>query len=183
MSRTSILVFPVFLAFLSPASAETVLFNTLGTFTAPDLNNGGVTVTGSDSIHVLQLNGLGIVGGLNDNTVDTVEYIEFSYPIGAIDISYYISFTGNNDNDDTTGDRILEAFAVGGASLGPIFQSGGGGMLPVSSHYGNQPIERFVLTPQGDSFRVGSVTFTTIPEPATATLALVALCLAMKRNR
>ena len=60
------------LTFVVQTQAEiTVDYTNLGpSFQTAALNSGGVTVTGSNLVNVLQGNGLGIVGGISDLDVN-----------------------------------------------------------------------------------------------------------------
>ena len=55
---------------LGPARCGDCRLYSLGTFTTPSLSTGGITVTGSAAVSVLNLNGLGIVGGSFGDSVD-----------------------------------------------------------------------------------------------------------------
>jgi len=83
----------------SHVRAATVSYDSLGTYSTPALNHGGVTVTGSADVYVLNLNGLGIVGGLGDIVVDYLEneYINFSFnSTPANSITYYAQSAGQS---------------------------------------------------------------------------------------
>ena len=62
------------LLFSDNAQGVTVDYRTLGTFATPSLSQGDITVTGSGDVNVLNLNGLGIVGGFTNNTLDGGTY-------------------------------------------------------------------------------------------------------------
>src|SRR5262249_44021681 len=111
---------------MATGNSVTVDYRNLGTFTTPALVQGGVTVTGSADVNVLNLNGLGIVGGTFDDTVDGNEFIDFDFGFGVSGVAYYVNSAGNLNGNGTVGDRTLEAFGVGGASLGRVPQSGTG---------------------------------------------------------
>jgi hypothetical protein len=148
------------------AQGVTVDYLNIGTFQTTELDQGGITVTGSSTVSVLNLNGLGIVGGSSDDSVDGLEVIEFSFNSGsALNLSYFIDNADDTNFDDVFGERTLEAFGVGGASLGEIRQTDIGD-FPVSALFSNVPIERFTLTSFiVDRFRVGSVTYSAVPIP------------------
>jgi hypothetical protein len=134
-------------------------FTTLGTFQTPSLDVGGIVVTGSANINVLNLNGLGVVGGIFDDTIDGSEFLEFSFSAGiALEVSYDVSSAGNQDGDGTAGDAILEAFDVGGTSLGTVAVSGSG-TLDVSGMFGNVPLSAFKVTADVDNHRISKVRY------------------------
>ena len=164
--------------FLSGAHATVIDYTALGTFTTASLNAGGVLVSGSNTINVLNLNGLGIVGGAFNDTVDGSEYVDFSFSgMGsAVNLSYLVTSAGNLNGDGLVGDRFLSVYGVGGGLLG-TFSQNSGGSFNVSGLVANAPIDHIRLQANVDNFRLGSITFTaqavsTVPEPAT--LALVA---------
>jgi len=170
----SLTVVLIFVGFSTPAFPMTIDYRTLGTFDAPTVVQQGVTVSGSANVKVLEFNGLGIMGGSTDNRVDTNEFIEFAFTQAgsATAISYNVTTIGDTDSN-VGGERTLEAFGIGGTSLGTASQSSFD--TAVSSLFGNQAIERFRLTSPGvDSFNVRSLTFTPaaapIPEPSTMLL-------------
>src|SRR4051794_31969208 len=92
MGRVLFLFSAVFVSLISPAAASTV---TVGYATdvpgyAPpgqqelqlaSLTLGGVTVTGSNTLNLLEQNGMGVVGGFNFE-VDDVEWVEFHFDNG-----------------------------------------------------------------------------------------------------
>lgn len=168
---------------LGAAHAATVSYTALGTFTTATVTTGGVTVTGSNTIHVLNLNGLGIVGGAFDNTVDGSEFLDFDFSgLGsAVNLSYFVGSAGNLDSDNVSGTRTLSVFGVGGTLLGNFSQEDTG-LFDVSTLVGNTPIGRIRLQADVDSFRLGEISFDAqrvepapVPAPATAPLLLAGL--------
>jgi EGF-like domain len=131
-----------------------------GTFTAPMLYDDppGVRVTGSNLINVLNLNGLGIVGGVNNNTIDGNEFIDFEFDHASASTQYFVPSAGNQDMDGFVGEAFLEAFDEAGASLGTVAVNDAGvfdlGML----FPGAGRITRFRVTADVDNLRIGSVT-------------------------
>lgn len=167
---------------ISAAQASTINYTTLGTFAVASLNTGGVLVTGSNTVNVLNLNGLGVVGGAFDHTVDGAEYLEFSFAgLGsAINLSYFVFGGGNLNADAFLASRTLSVFGVGGGLLGSFSQNDVGS-FDVSSLVGNAPIDHIRLQADVDNFRPSSITFTAqavaqqVPAPATPALMLAAL--------
>jgi hypothetical protein len=158
------------------AEGETVDFTDLGTFTAPSLTDSRLTVTGSADLNLLQLNGLGVLGGRFDSTIDVTEFVDFTFAAPAIGVSYYVSGAGGLDFD-VLGVRTLTAYGVGGGLLGSVDQKSVG-EYQVSSLFGGVAISRFRLQSQDlefNYFRVASVTFTlapptVVPEPSSLAL-------------
>ena len=93
------------------ANAEQANFQNLGTFTTPSLTVGSVTVTGSNLVNVLNFNGLGIVGGQFDNTIDPGETISFSFADPASNVRVVIGCAAGDRNGDGLLLKVrLEAF-------------------------------------------------------------------------
>ncbi len=162
-----------------------VRFDNLGTVTVPSLQIGNLLVTGSNDVHMLNFNGLGILGGFSDTRVDVHgnEFVTFTFDPGPVEnVTYTLAAAGNFPGGVPPGERILEAFAPGGASLGTVMQHTFDS--EVSSLFGHQPIESFTLTPiNTDHFRVYSVQYG-IPEPGMLTAAgLPVLWAALRRRR
>jgi len=130
-----------------------------GTFTQAMLydNPPGVRVTGSNTINVLNLNGLGIVGGSNNNTVDGFEFIEFEFDHPSASTQYFVPSAGNLDGDMFVGEAVVEAFDQSDVSLGTVNVNDAGGMN-LDVLFPGFRILRFRVTASTDSFRVGSVT-------------------------
>lgn len=150
-------------------------------FQASSYTTGGVTLSGSANVFFYEANGAGIVG--DDNYyVDGSEFIDvFFAPGPVLDVEYFISVAFDDEGDVIFGERVLEAFAAGGGSLGTVWHDHQG-WFSVSSLFGNVPIEGFSLTAPGfDGFRLGAVRFTPaaestdVPEPASLGILAVGL--------
>lgn len=161
--------------------AATVDFRDDGTFVAPSYSEGGVTVTGSGDVHLLNVNGLGIVGGAFDSVVDSGEWIKFSFDMPAENVSYWIASAGQTGGS-TPGKRTIEAFGIGGISLG-LFEEEWAAGTDLSALYGGALIESFILTSEAvTSFRLGTVDFdlvqvSAVPLPAAIPLYASGLAL------
>ena len=143
-----------------PGPRITVDYSNQGTFQAPSLSPGGLTVTGSANINVLNLNGLGIVGGYTSDAVDGAEFIRFSVDSGAASaVSYGVGILGDLDGDGLGGEAMIEAFDASVTSLGVVAISEGG-TKDVSAMFGDEPISAFVVTADGDAFLVRSANYT-----------------------
>ena len=117
--------FVLALSAASPVRAATVDYTALPTQTVLELTSGRVTVTASEVVHNLFNNGLGVVGGWFDDTVDGVEYLTFNFATPALNITYSVTAAFGATSEDV-GLRTLEAFGVGGVSLGEVEQVGMG---------------------------------------------------------
>jgi len=140
------------------AMPVTIDFTTLGTFTSASVVQPGVTVTGSNTVNVLNLNGLGIVGGAFNSRIDGSESITFTFDNPASDVSYLVIGAGNLNADGLVGAATIEAFDSGGISLGtiPVDLTG---VKEVSMNFGNELISKFTVTADVDSILIGTVTF------------------------
>lgn len=143
----------------APGTPVTVDYGNQGTFRTASLGVAGVTVTGSDSVNVLNLNGLGIVGGSFDNDVDGTEWIHFAFSApAAAAVSYHVLAAGNLNRDSVVGAAVLEAFDRTGRSLG-THAVDGAGPIDVSTLFGNTPISAFTATANVDNFRIDQLTY------------------------
>lgn len=135
-----------------------------GTFTSATLYDDppGITVDGSNTINVLNFNGLGIVGGVNSNTIDGSESIEFTFDDPSAATTYFVSSAGNGNGDGFVGAAFLEAFDEADASLGTT-NVNGTGSFDVNALLGtNARITRFVVTANVDNLRISTVTVTPV---------------------
>lgn len=143
----------------SPGAPVTVDYTNQGTFRTVSLAVAGVTVTGSDSVNVLNLNGLGIVGGSFNNDVDGTESIHFAFSApAAAAISYHVLAAGNLNGNGVGGEAVLEAFDHTGRSLG-THAVAGAGSKSVSTLFGNTPISAFTATANVDNFRISQLIY------------------------
>ncbi len=138
-------------------------FTSLGTLTTSELSVGGVTVTADDGVspalvNVLSGNGLGVVGGLFDNAVDTSEALLFEFDACASEVVYHVVSAGNQNGNATVGDSFLVAFDSEGASLGVISVTGTGEHV-VSASFGHQAISAFRVRADIDNLRIDYVTY------------------------
>ena len=144
-----------------PASGTVVVidFTTLGTFTTSALIQGNLSVQGSADVSVLNLNGIGVVGGVFSDTLDGAEYLDFSFNAGCFtQVSYSVPSAGNLNGNATAGDAELEAFDCADLSLGTVAVSGTV-EHDVSALFPNQRISRFRVTADGDTQRIATVTY------------------------
>ncbi len=135
-------------------------YTNIGTFTTAQLfdNPPGVLVVGSNTINVLNLNGLGIVGGVSSNSIDTDEWIEFTFDQPSAATSYFVPSAGNQDLDGFVGECFVEAWDANNMSLGVVPSNGAGGYDLATLFGVATPVTRFRITADIDNLRVGSVT-------------------------
>ncbi len=124
----------------------------------------GVRVTGSAMINILNLNGLGVVGGASNNVVDGAEFLDFTLARPSVATRYFVPSAGNLDNDGLTGEATVEAFDAAGTSLGTRAVDSAGPQ-DLTAKFGGARIKRFKITADVDSFRVGTVTVSPVVCP------------------
>ena len=161
-------------------NANTIDFTKIGSFVIPSLSIGGVTVTGSGNLAILDQNGLGIAQSNGGIAVFEGQFLDFSFASGAaVGIAYFVGACGSNTpfQDTVCGQATLESFGVDGGSLGTAVVNGIG-THNVSSLFADELISRFMVTTDvvsgvpGNSFRITTLTYepVTIPEPRSITL-------------
>lgn len=140
-------------------AVATVDYTNRGTLTAAMLDDDppGVLVTGSGTINVLNLNGLGVVGGNNSNTVDGAEFLDVRFDHPSAATSYFVPSAGNLDGDGFVGEATVEAFDAAGTSFGTAAVNGSG-TQNLATLFPNRRVARFRVTANVDSFRVGTIT-------------------------
>jgi len=156
---------------LIPAGAQnalavtTVTFHDDGTFTTPSIVESGLTVTGSNTLNILNFNGLGVVGGSADFTIDAIgnEFVTFDFSGTATNVIYVNPFAGQVGSScvtcNTVGEAQIEAFDSGGSSLG-IQNVDNPGSKDVSALFGNVPISHFTVTMlDADSIVIKEISF------------------------
>lgn len=123
---------------------------------------GEVEITGSANIHVLNFNGIGIVGGQSDNVIDTAEVMTFTFLNPSSAVVYNVQASNNGNANQTSADGFVEAFDENGLSLG-VMPVNGNGDHDVSAMFGNALITKFTITADGDQQRIGGLNFNSCP--------------------
>lgn len=138
-------------------------FTNQGTFTTEQISESGVTITGSNTLNIKSISGLGVVGGVFDNFIDGDESVTFTFDSPALDVFYFVAVFFNVDLDQFNGEAIIEAFDSNENSLGtqPItsLSTIGSSAIPVSSLFGDVLISKFIVTADPDAIIIGSLTF------------------------
>ncbi|MBW2735354.1 MAG: hypothetical protein JRH20_23465, partial [Deltaproteobacteria bacterium] len=132
-------------------TCSVVRFDNLGTFDQATLEEGGITITASDVIHVLNNGGLGVV----DHMIDGDEWMHISFASPQLGVSYKI--LGGTGPTGSVGAMILEAFDSAGTSLGTK-DVVGTHLQDVSVLFNHAPISAFkVQAHDGGGIRIGSI--------------------------
>jgi hypothetical protein len=140
----------------------TVVFTSMATTQVPSLVLAGLSITGSADINILNLTGLGIVGGGNDISVDGTESISFAFTVPVVDVSYFVNQASNGDGDLFVGESFVEIFDESMASLGS-FPVNGTGWKDVSDLVGGQEqISSFTITADADYLVLDRVEYSSL---------------------
>ena len=158
------------LTFPSLASATTIDYGSFASFTGPPFSSDGMTVTGYSDVAIYP----GVSIGIGDYSISGGEFINFAFDTPAAAVSYNVFQSSTlPPYSYNSGERILEAFGVGGASLGTTNQYGGG-VFDVSAAFGNALIEGFRLTTYTETgFALDRISFesvSAVPLPAALPL-------------
>lgn len=142
----------------SVAATVTRNFDNIGTGLQTTLAYSDLVVSGSADIGVFQANGLGIVGGISNTTIDGSENMTFGFTGPTVDVTYSVSNASNNDADVLTGEAFVEPFDEVGTSLG-VTQVNGIGDMDVSAFATEVPLSSFVVTADVDSHKIARMTY------------------------
>jgi len=149
-----------------PALAEDVHvdFKTQGTVTAPVLEFGVLSISADDgvapaSVYMLNLNGIGVVGGSSDSMTDGSEALHFRFDAAVTGVRYGVFVANNLDGDAFVGESFVEAF-VGATSLG-VVPTHDTGWHDVSAMFGGVAITGFDVRADVDGNRIDQIEFTT----------------------
>ncbi|MBL8857031.1 MAG: hypothetical protein JNL28_00815 [Planctomycetes bacterium] len=145
------------------AASVTVSFSSMGTVTTPMLNFPDGAITGDNGVsaadvHMLNLNGLGVVGGSANTTVDGAEGLHFQFTSVVVDVRYFVQLGNNLNGNGLVGESTIEAF-VGATSLGTV-PVNSTGWKAVSTLFGGVGITRFTVRANVDGVRIGALEYT-----------------------
>jgi len=147
-----------------PAQADVVFidFKTLGTVTTSTLSVDIVDITADDGVapgqvFMLNLNGLGVIGGAADSTTDGSEALHFQFEAPVTGAGYHVGLANNLDLDGKLGEHTLEAF-VGATSLG-VLALDDVGWKNVSEVFGGVAVTSFTVRADVDGNRIDAMRF------------------------
>lgn len=149
------------------AVAETIDFKTLGTFNTASFTQGALTLTAEQSVgvagqlHILNFNGVGVVGGTSDTVVDPGEALLFRFPDGQVTgVTISRSFLRDGNANGQFGETTIEGF-YGTTSRGTATISGFN--ADISALFAGQPLTGFTARAvEGDRLSTVSFTFSAI---------------------
>jgi hypothetical protein len=135
----------------------------MGTSTPAVLNfpDGNVTADNGTSaalVNVLNLNGLGVVGGASNTTADGAEALRFQFSSVVVGVRYHVQLGNNLNGNGLVGESTLEAF-LGATSLG-VVPLNGTGWKAVTTLFGGAPITSFVVRAAVDGVRINLLEYT-----------------------
>lgn len=168
----------------------TISFADDGNFQAATYSEGGVTVSGSNTLNFtdsLLFAGVSVIGG-NDDFVDGAEHLLFFADDNTQFAEFSIAASRFDGNNGLFDGYEVEAFDTTGTSLGSFsdFQDGGIDLdrTDFVSLLGLTEAKSFQISAAGDAFKVGSLTFSVVPEPNAVTILLAfGASLALGRKR
>jgi hypothetical protein len=143
----------------------TIDFAAQGNLRRPRFERPGVSLVGiaelqfSDHTAAEPDAGLGVVGGLFDWSIDSTEFVTFSFTRPATNVTIFLSHALDIDNDGVFGKSTITAFDAAGQQLAPS-DVAGYGKKNVSALFGDGPISKFMVKDDVDGIAIGSLSFT-----------------------
>ena len=142
-----------------------VNFTNMGTVTTPTLSVGPVDITALSSVGgpadvlMLNLNGLGVVGGSADSMTDGSETLRFRFDEPMANVRYTVFVANNLDLDAFVGEAFIEAY-IGDTSLG-VVPTNDTGFHNVSALFGGAAITGFDVQADVDGCRIDTLRYST----------------------
>jgi hypothetical protein len=153
---------PCFFAVYVNAQPQTLYFDNQGTYRTARFQQAGVSVTPEVNLPLLgllNLNGVGVVGGSSDTTLDPGESLLFRFSSPATAVSYFVGWAFNGDGDLSLGEASVEGYGADGTLLG-VAAIAESGPQDISGLFGNTPLSAFrVHTRDNDRQRISAVSF------------------------
>lgn len=160
------------LATSGPVQAQSVVIDlkTLGTVTTFELSIDIFDITADDGaapaeVFMLNLNGLGVIGGASNSTTDGSEALHFEFLVPVVDAAYNVGVANNLDADGFVGEHFLEAFD-GATSLGTIARNGVG-WQEVSDLFGGVAVTSITVRADVDGNRIDGLRYELPPQVQT----------------
>jgi hypothetical protein len=142
----------------------TVDFSTQGSSKLARFDGRGVSVVG---IADLQFSGrdagepdagLGVVGGYWDWSIDSSEFVTFTFTRPATNVKIFVTHALDVNNDNVYGKSTVTAYDAGGQQLGS-FDIAGYGSKNLSALFGDVPISKFMVKDDIDGIAIGALSF------------------------
>jgi hypothetical protein len=146
------------------ADAVTIDFKGLGNANTPALAVQDVVLTADTgtlptNVFMLNLNGLGAVGGSADSMVDGSEALHFDFATLVKGATYTVFVASNLNGNGLVGESTVEAF-VGATSLGVVAVNDTG-PKNVSALFGGAAITSFTVRANVDGIRIDTLSYAT----------------------
>jgi hypothetical protein len=149
-------------SFNAGSGQQTLYFDNQGTYRTARFQQAGVSVTPEVNLPLLgllNLNGVGVVGGSSDTTLDPGESLLFRFSSPATAVSYFVGWAFNGDGDLSLGEASVEGYGADGTLLG-VAAIAESGPQDISGLFGNTPLSAFrVHTRDNDRQRISAVSF------------------------
>lgn len=144
------------------ANSAEVDFTDLGTTNTSEVTQGIARVLCFDTngqagtLHLVQGNGLGVVGGVSDQLLDSNESLRLSFGADSKAVAISISYTVNVANDGgngTSGETTVYGYGAGWTLLGFVHVSGTGTKF-ISTLFSTELSGILIVPRNGDSIRI-----------------------------
>jgi hypothetical protein len=116
-------------SFTNGEGPQTVDLTGLGSYQSTMVQQSGLTISAEVSqslVNVLQWNGVGVVGGTSDNSLDPGESLLFRFAPPVTAMSYVVQFGQDVDGDGYFAEAWVEAYGADGGLLGVFAVNGVG---------------------------------------------------------
>ncbi|AOF83575.1 PEP-CTERM motif family protein [Methyloversatilis sp. RAC08] len=183
---SAVLWIGLFCSVSGSVSANTVHvdFTDQGSFQADVWQQGALTITGSDKLNFLQLNGIGIVGQI-DHAIDPGETVIFSFAGPANYVKLFNGSIGNLSGVKYN-TATINAFGVNGTFLGTAAGVEPTPWIVVSELFGDELITSFSVRATEDIYRFSALEYALaapVPEPGSGWMMIGGLCLLIYAGR
>jgi hypothetical protein len=163
------------------ACGTTVGFGALGTFRTSVLDQSGLHLTpgvGMPLAYFVNANGVGVVGGSGDSTLDPDESLLFSFTSPVSGVSYSVQFATDADADGLFAETWVEGYGADGKLIA-VGTLSGVASKDVSGLFGGVPLSAFrVHMKDNERMRISGVTFdltVAVEGPTPSSLATLRL--------
>ena len=152
----------VFAATASRAGAQAVTIDFLNKGTVSTANFRESTLAATPELQppvmrLTQFNGLGMVGGTFDSSIDAGESVLFTLDLPATGVSYFVQFAQDSDGDGQFGETEVEGYGADGVWLGTVTLADIGSR-DISAAFAGQPLTAVRVRPS-EAMRIYSLSY------------------------